>query len=267
MSEKKTPESEWEEAERLGPYRLHEQVSGDAHSSGELFRATHEESGATALVLKPAEDPADPVSLSNWQVNCTSSGAPAYMSMEVASSPWSHGTDKHSVEELLFMHEGLRDGVERMARVLSSGSSGPERRPGGWQGWTVAGAVAVCALLCLLVLQSRPPSSVLTPAEEMTSAPMSDDVSTGAADAFNDHFLLRGAVEEQPPGIADPFPRQPYKGQNRPPCIPKVEEEILGGCWVPHQLKAPCPSPLREYKGKCYSVSMAPPKTPQSIQP
>jgi hypothetical protein len=56
MDEKKKSEESWEEAERLGPYQLHEQVPRSAGNQGELYRATHETSGATALVLKPAAE-------------------------------------------------------------------------------------------------------------------------------------------------------------------------------------------------------------------
>ena len=52
MTDDEKNESGWEEAERLGPYQLHEQVPQAEHSRGELYRATHEMSGAEALVLK-----------------------------------------------------------------------------------------------------------------------------------------------------------------------------------------------------------------------
>ncbi len=56
MGTKKKSESSREEPEQLGPYRIQEQVPQAAHSQGELYRATHETSGATALVLKPATE-------------------------------------------------------------------------------------------------------------------------------------------------------------------------------------------------------------------
>jgi hypothetical protein len=57
----------------------------------------------------------------------------------------------------------------------------------------------------------------------------------------------------------------PAVAQRRPPCKPRVEVEIMGACWVPHELKAPCPEELYEYQGKCYTTSMQTPRTPQSI--
>jgi hypothetical protein len=69
------------------------------------------------------------------------------------------------------------------------------------------------------------------------------------------------------PAIAYPFPRKPYKGQKRPPCTPKIEEEINGGCWVPHALKPPCPEQLHEYQDKCYTVAVTAQPLPQSVGP
>ncbi len=74
-----------------------------------------------------------------------------------------------------------------------------------------------------------------------------------------------GTADGGPPTLAHPFPSKPYKGQKRPPCTPRVEVEIMGACWVPHKLKAPCPEELYEYKGECYTTSMLPPPSPQSL--
>ena len=39
----------------------------------------------------------------------------------------------------------------------------------------------------------------------------------------------------------------------------------MGASWVPHELKAPCPEDLYEYKGKCYTAFMSPQPQPQSL--
>ncbi len=88
MDEKKKPEGSWEERTQLGPYQLEEQVPQPAHSPGELYRARHEESGATALVLKPAAEE-DVALLKDWRVRIISSIAPSYIAMEVEASRWS----------------------------------------------------------------------------------------------------------------------------------------------------------------------------------
>lgn len=32
--------------------------------------------------------------------------------------------------------------------------------------------------------------------------------------------------------------------EKRPPCTRYVEVELVGACWAPHELKAPCPETL-----------------------
>ncbi|QRN94509.1 hypothetical protein JRI60_36075 [Archangium violaceum] len=148
MDEKKKAEEKWEEAERLGPYQLHEQVPQSAGNQGELYRATHETSGATALVLKPAaEQGAAPVT--DWRVQLSG---------------------------------GLVDTADAGESVL-----------------------------------------------------------------------------------ARPLPREPFKGQKRPPCTRYAEVELVGACWLPHELKAPCPDVLYEYQGKCYLPAFSAKPPPQSL--
>lgn len=65
--------------------------------------------------------------------------------------------------------------------------------------------------------------------------------------------------------LSHPFPKQPYKGQKRPPCNPNVEVEIMGACWVPHKRKAPCPEELYEHQGECYTTAMLAPEPSRSL--
>ena len=90
MGEKKKSGASWEERTQLGPYQLEEQVPQPAHSKGELYRARHEKSGATALVLKPAAEE-DVAKLKNWRVRIISSIAPSYIAMaevELVGACW-----------------------------------------------------------------------------------------------------------------------------------------------------------------------------------
>ena len=260
---KKKPESNWEEAERLGPYQIHEHVLRSKHSRGELYRATHVKSGATALVLKPAAEDGS-VPLTDWRVRCISSSSPSYLAVEVEHSPRSVAPDKHSVEALLFMFEDLRDGVRRMFHAVPPFN---EPRPRWHLGLALAGAAAVCALVFALVRlppESQPPDDP-TPLAGAAPAPISDGVPTDTAipPAGNS---LRGIADGGSPALAHPFPRKPYKGQKRPPCTPRIEVEIMGACWVPHKLKAPCPEELYEHQGECYTTAMLPPSMPQSFE-
>lgn len=57
-------------------------------------------------------------------------------------------------------------------------------------------------------------------------------------------------------GVTRP-PEGRRKGQKRPPRTRYVEVEINGGCWAPHQLKAPCLDALYEHQGKCYLAAFS----------
>jgi hypothetical protein len=91
MDEEKRSESSGEKPERLGPYVLQEQVEQDHDSPVELYLATHETSGATALVRKhAAEEGGAPGK--DWRVRLGSSSE-GYSAMEVehtdlATSGW-----------------------------------------------------------------------------------------------------------------------------------------------------------------------------------
>lgn len=255
-------DSRWEEAEQLGPYRLHEQVPQSAKDLGELFRATNETTGATALVFKPSAT--NPVRLSNWKVRCISSGEPRYMALEVEDSKWSFSSETHSMEELVVLFEDVRDEVRGMAQQLPTEPGPRSRRPLMW----VAGTLMVCTVafaLGRLAAALMQPNHLGAPAGE---APAHYGVSTNieTPPATGNSWVLGIADGGQPP-VSHPFPPKPYKGQKRPPCTPRVEVEIIGACWVPHELKAPCPEELYEYQGRCYTTSMIPPAQPQSLDP
>ena len=157
MDEEKKSEASREDVEQVGPYQLHEQVPQDEHSRGELYRATHETSGVTALVLKPPEEDGA-VPTRDWRVRCVSSDSPGYVALEDPTS------------------------------------------------------------------------------------------------------------QEGQPMIARPLPREPFKGQKRPPCTRYAEVELVGACWMPHEMKAPCPNVLFEHQGKCYAPVFRAQAPPQSIE-
>jgi hypothetical protein len=258
----KKPESSWEEAEHVGPYQLREQVPQDEHSRGELYRAMHERSGVTALVLKPTTVKGE-VPLKDWRVHCVSSASDSYLALEVEDSRWSVAPDRHSVEALVCLLEDVREGMRRMADALPA-SDEPRR----WRrlGLVLAGAAAVCALAFALVRTGSvsPPPGGPEHLASATPAPVSEEVPTDTEMPLTGHSL-RGTADGGPPVLAHPFPRKPYKGQKRPPCTPRIEVEIMGACWVPHELKAPCPEELYEYQGKCYTTAMLAPPPPQSL--
>jgi hypothetical protein len=264
MDEEKKSEASEGEVEQVGPYQLHEQVVQDEHSRGELYRASHETSGATALVLKPsAEDGAAP--LPDWQVRCISSGSPGYFALEVEQSNWAVAPDKYSAEALMCLFEEVRDGVNRMAQAFPE--SHEPRLP--WRlGLALAGAVVVGTLVFALLRPAPvgPPPEGPAPWASATPTLRSYEVPADTVIPLTGHSMLLSAADGGLPVLAHPFPSKPYPGQKRPPCKPRVEVEIMGACWVPHKLKAPCPEDLYEYKGECYTTSMLPPKQPQSLE-
>jgi hypothetical protein len=249
MDEEKKPESG---GEPLGPYLLHEQLEQDEPGRGELYRATHETTGATALVLKPSGD--GPLPLGEWQVRCVCSASPGYLALEVERSSWSRTPDRHWVEGLVFTLEDVHEAMRRMARALPTYE---EPRPWWRLGGAVAGAAAVCALLFVLL---RP-----APVSPPPAGPVGAGTGEERPDTFSDGALYDTPLG--PPGLARPLPREPFKGQKRPPCTRYAEEELVGACWVLLEVKAPCPESLYEHQGKCYLPIFSARPPPQSLTP
>jgi hypothetical protein len=129
--EQKKPESSGDEVEQVGPYQFQEQVPQDEYSHGKLYRATHETSGAPALVLKPAaEDEQGSVPLTDWRVRLSSSASPKYVALEVEHTPWSVAPDRQSVESLVCTFEDVREAVGSMDQALHAP---PVRQASRWR--------------------------------------------------------------------------------------------------------------------------------------
>jgi hypothetical protein len=258
-------EASGEELEKLGPYLLEEQVQQSANSQEEFYRAAHETSGAAGLVLEHAAEEGAAPREGDWQVFLGCWASRGYSVMEVQHTPWARAQDRQSVESRLLTLESVLKEVRRMA--LAAGLT-DEPRPRWRQELSVASVVAVCVLLFALVhltLVSRPPSS----SEPLASAPpgpMRHEVptSTELPDPLDSGWPADTSLEEQPM-LARPLPREPFKGQKRPPCSRYIHVELVGACWMPHELKAPCPEELYEYQGKCYAPVLSTKPSPQSL--
>jgi hypothetical protein len=262
------PQESGEAPEKLGPYALLEQMPQSHRLVGEFYLATHEVSGASAMVFKPAAGPErEPPPRGDWQVRYLSSGSPGYLALEVERSPWCFTPGQPRGEELVFAFEDVRAGVERMAQALLDYAPSLPR----WRrGVAVAGGAAVCALLLgVLHVASWPAhSGASAPMVPATPAPMSPEGPTLASglDTFT-WEELGGVVPPGLPGLARPLPREPFKGQKRPPCTPRSQTELIGACWVAAKVKAPCPEDLFEHQGECYVPVMKAPPVPQSLRP
>ncbi|MCY1080888.1 hypothetical protein [Archangium lansingense] len=271
MDEQKQAETSEENPEQLGPYQLQEQVPQAARGQEELYRATHETSGATALVLKLNADQGA-VALKDWRVSLISSSASTgYVAMQVEQTPWSRAPDRQSVESLVFTFESVSEAVRRMARAVPENY---ESRPRWRLGLSMASAAAVCALLLALVHlapESRPPNSP-EPLTSAPPAPMCHEEPTGVAvdsDAPPNALTLVQTEDPNPSGITYPLPAKPFGNQAKAPCKPrKGEVEINGGCWVALEKRPPCYDDQAEYQGKCYlPVAERPKPEPSAIQP
>jgi hypothetical protein len=255
MDEVKKSEASGEGAERVGPYLLQEQVQQSNDGQGELYLATNETSGATALVRKHAAEEGK-APRKNWRVFLGSWASRGYSAMEVEHTGWARAQDRQSAESLLLTLEGVLEEVRRMVRAVS----GPQEPRLRWRlGGGVASAVTVGALLLALVRLapvSQPPSALPAPLrhEEPTAVEMPD--------------FRAWLSDTTPPGeavFARPLPKEPFKGQKRPPCTRYTETELVGACWAAHELKAPCPEDLFEYQGKCYLPSFSARPPPSSL--
>ncbi|MFE8604604.1 hypothetical protein [Archangium violaceum] len=255
MDEEKKSEASGKGAARVGPYLIEEQVEQSNDSQEELYLATHETSGATALVRKHAAEEGR-IQRRDWRVLLGCWTSQGYSAMEVEHTDWARAQDRQTAESLLHTLEGALEEVRRMLRVMSD-SHEPRLR---WRlGWGIASAATVCVLLLALVRLvpvSQPPSGLQSPLshEEPTVGETSD------FDAW-----LSDTTPSGQPVLARPLPKEPLKGQKRPPCTRYTEVELVGACWAPHELRAPCPDTLFEYQGKCYLPSFSAKPPPSSL--
>jgi hypothetical protein len=47
-------------------------------------------------------------------------------------------------------------------------------------------------------------------------------------------------------------PAKPFPEQKVPPCLPRIEETLNGGCWLVLAAAAPCPDSTFENAGRCF---------------
>ncbi|HEX8818824.1 MAG TPA: hypothetical protein VF794_02770 [Archangium sp.] len=255
MDEEKKSEASGEQPERLGPYLIQEQVQQSDDGQEGLYLATHETTGATALVRKHApEERAAP--RRHWRVFLGSWASRGYSALEVEHTDWARAQDRQSAESLLPTLEGVLEEVRLMAHAVS-GPPEPRLR---WRlGLGGVSAATVCALLLVLVRLaplSQPPSA--------PPAPLSHEVPT-AAGTSDFRAALADTTPQGQPVLTRPLPKEPFKGQKRPPCTRYTEVELVGACWMPHKLKAPCPEDLFEYQGECYVPSFSAKPPPSSL--
>jgi hypothetical protein len=255
MDEEKKSEASGQHPERLGPYLIEEQVQQSADSPVELYLATHETSGATALVRKHAAGESAALR-KEWRVRLGCWASEGYSALEVEHTDWARAQDRQSAESLLPTLEGVHEEVQRMVRVVTDPHEPRLRWP-----LALASAATVGTLLFALVRLasvSLPPSA--------PPAPLRHEVPTAAG---NPNPPTIGGLADTTPQeqtmLARPLPKEPFKGQKRPPCTRYAEVELIGACWAPHEMKAPCPDVLYEHQGKCYMPMFSAKPPPSSL--
>ncbi|HYO68932.1 MAG TPA: hypothetical protein VEU33_22920 [Archangium sp.] len=231
------------EVEQVGPYQFHEQMPQDDYSRGELYRATHESSGESALVFRPtAENEKGSEQLTDWQVRLISSASDGYVAMTAEDSPRSVAPDRQSVEALACTFEEVCEAVRRMDNALHASN---EPRPWWRLGLALSGAaVLVVALLWATLV---PVSEVQVQEETMVEAWVTD-------------------VHVDPvPVRAGEAPR-PVPNQKREPCAAGLEREVSGVCWIATEHAPPkCPPQTVAYDGKCLLPVATPRPVPASV--
>lgn len=63
------------------------------------------------------------------------------------------------------------------------------------------------------------------------------------------------------------LPSRPFPEQKRPPCLERLERELVGGCWMPHLESPPCPAGTFEGQGMCLTPVRVAHRTPTSFTP
>ncbi|HEX8824324.1 MAG TPA: hypothetical protein VF794_30665 [Archangium sp.] len=234
MDEEKKAEASGDEVERVGPYQLQEQVPQEDHSRVEVYRATHETTGAPTLLLKPAaEDEEGTEPLPDCRVRFISSTSPSYVAVEVEHTPWCVAPDKHSVEELVCTFEDVQKAMGRMDQALHPSN---EARPG----WRLRLALSGAAALVVALLPGT-----LAPVDEVRDSTLEAWVTDVHVDPV--------------PGRSGNAPR-PVKNQKQAPCTEGLEVEVSGVCWLPIA-KSPCPPQTVPYQGQCL-LPVAVPRPP-----
>jgi serine/threonine protein kinase len=140
-----------------------------------------------------------------------------------------------------------------------------------WLSWataSVAGGLMVFVVTGLWRDRGAPEVPPLPIAEEH-HVPAMDAPDAGVGEealAAAQDFPRVGA---QLNALGRPMPKDPFPGQLRPPCDPKMERVINGACWVGPigAEKPPCGPKAFDYEERCYMPSFNAPRLPTSGEP
>lgn len=177
----------------------------------------------------------------------------------------------------------LAEALEALAPQLGSGADGPlligeelpreaptvtaePPTPRASRIRVLAPLVALATVMALAVTAHRPRTTW------SASSDPEDGGTSGLVDAAVEETMasIEGASGLGVPGtwIAMEMPKKPLPGQRRPPCAPRMEIAIRGGCWVKVADEvAPCGDNAFDYEGACYMPSFTLPRPSTSEPP
>jgi serine/threonine protein kinase len=169
--------------------------------------------------------------------------------------------------------EEVLSGTDSAPSSESSSSEEEEWRPSNelraWLSW--ASAAMVGGLLVLFGAQLIRTISEQEPAPPWRAT--AEEVVQFAPDAGVGDEVLQ-AVEDLPSAGVSPsaigreMPKQPFPGQRKPPCEPRLETEIMGACWVRVGSEtSPCGMKMFDWGGMCFTPSFTAPRQPTSDGP
>ncbi|EPX55856.1 hypothetical protein D187_008111 [Cystobacter fuscus DSM 2262] len=236
---------------RIGLYEIGGRCQDLPEDAGEIYEARHVETGAPALALRPGPG-MNWRPRSSWDVLTTHVLQPDLL---IVHPRWPSDARAPSFHELSLAYIHIAGALALLAERRGEGSSFvaqtpmPSRTRRRAVRWGLAGAGVALTVGLALLLWPRAPehSPARNPLGESPSFTDGKDLSTGA--------------------IAYPMPEKPFSEQRKPPCMPELEVEIRGGCWVQAAQTAPCPRGSAEYQGKCYVAVKKPDPVPRSVQP
>jgi hypothetical protein len=127
--------------------------------------------------------------------------------------------------------------------------------------------VAAFLILVLVLVIERRPHGELRASARMGSP---EDRSAAVGDSAMSPAIATQAPKPQGesiPKLARPLPEKLFPGQRQPPCVPRIETALRGGCWVEAAAKPPCSNVAYEWEGKCYTPSIPQTRQPTSKPP
>ncbi|WP_224246105.1 serine/threonine protein kinase [Hyalangium gracile] len=138
-----------------------------------------------------------------------------------------------------------------------------------WLSASVAAMVGGLVVFAAFKLTSPPqPDPSYFVVEQQRQSPSPEIPDAGVADEVLSSAHDVGRVVMPSYVLGAKMPNTPLPGQRKPPCEPRLQRVINGGCWVPiGTAKPPCGPTAVDYEGGCYMPVYDAPRQPTSGEP